>query len=103
MSAISFTALGPDKNDSLQILTQKALAANTAAIGVGGSIRVANGAAQNGLACFCIIPNSDAVFAVLTGNAVGQVGKTCPAGIPIYGLFTAFTLTSGDVTAYLLP
>lgn len=45
----------------------------------------------------------EAVLAALTGNltnASGLVGKTLPAGIAIYGRFSAVQLAAGTVIAY---
>lgn len=45
----------------------------------------------------------EAVIAALTSNLESDtdlVGKTLPAGLPIYGAFTSLTLTSGTVIAY---
>lgn len=55
---------------------------------------------------YCIMPVADTVFATLTGvtgfSVTGKTGRTCPAGIPIYGRFSTVTLTSGEVDVYEL-
>lgn len=53
---------------------------------------------------FCAIQTlTDTVFALITntlgsGDAITAI--TIPAGVTLYGRFTAFTLTSGAVCAY---
>ena len=52
---------------------------------------------------FTFMPLTDTVFTTLTEtNWEGgtHVGDTFPAGIPIYGNFTAITLASGSGIAY---
>lgn len=53
---------------------------------------------------FCAITTlATTVFALLTDStATGDtlVGASIPAGVTLYGNFTAFTLTSGAVRAY---
>jgi hypothetical protein len=99
MSAIAFPTLNPDKNDAVAQLLQKMLQASAVALGDYGSIRV-NDTVTHGGVFRCIIPNTDCVFSALVGNITGGTGVTWTAGVPIYGIFTTFTLTSGEVTAY---
>lgn len=51
-----------------------------------------------------ILVIEEAVIAAQTSNLANGnslVGKTLPAGLVIYGLFTALQLTSGTVIAYV--
>jgi len=71
-------------------------------IGAYGSTYINDTAANTGK-WYCIIPNTDAKFTLLTdANRDGDTleGDTFPAGYPIYGAFTAITLASGSVVAY---
>lgn len=43
---------------------------------------------------------SDAVFTLLTGSVTGYASITIPAGVTLFGSFTAITLASGSVVAY---
>lgn len=104
MSSIKHTEIFPTDLDPAQILLQKTLTANGAAIGAGGSQRIVGaGDTTAGKVVFCIVPSQDTVWGAATGNAVGQVGPTQYAGIPIYGIFTSITQSSGDATYYFLP
>src|SRR4051812_43135065 len=100
MSAISNTQLGPQTADSLQILTQKLLAANAGALGAGGSARYEDAGVAHPINAFCIVPIVDTVFTALVGTAAGETGVTQPAGIPLFGVFTNVTLTSGKIRVY---
>lgn len=60
--------------------------------------------AHANLQCFAITFVTDTVFTTLTGlsgDAVASV--TFPAGLTIYGNFTAITLASGSVVFYQTP
>lgn len=60
--------------------------------------------AHTGLACFAITILSDVVFTTLTGmSGDALTAVTFPAGITIYGNFTAVTLASGSAVLYLTP
>ncbi len=52
---------------------------------------------------FMFMPLTDTVFTTLTETnweGASHIGDTFPAGIPIYGDFTAITLASGSGLAY---
>lgn len=58
----------------------------------------------SGKSWHAILVVEEAVIAAIEGNLTGVsnlVGKTLPAGLPLYGSFTSITLTSGTVIAYL--
>lgn len=103
MARKSYSDPCPDENDGSQHLLQKLGCMNAGALGGGGSIRVTDTTLRSGINCFCIVPQTDTVFTTLTGNCTGGTGVTWKAGIPVWGLFTAVQLTSGDATLYLLP
>lgn len=57
--------------------------------------------ALTGLKCFAITCVTETVFAVLTGWSGDAVtGFTFPAGLTIWGNFSALTLTSGTIIIY---
>jgi hypothetical protein len=71
--------------------------------GQAGSVNESGTTAITGDFCAIQILN-DAVFSLITdslasGDAITTL--TLPAGLVIYGKFTAFTLTSGAVRAYM--
>jgi hypothetical protein len=72
---------------------------NAVYIGAQGSTFVNGTSAQTGQ-WKAIQVVSNAVFSSLTGNVSGLTGATIPAGTTIYGIITAFTLSSGSVLAY---
>lgn len=72
------------------------------AFGEAGSVNETSTTAVTGDFCAIQILN-DAVFSLLTdalatGDAITSI--TIPAGITLFGKFSAFTLTSGAVKAY---
>lgn len=70
--------------------------------GLNGSQRVADTSPRTGVfsAIYC---NTATTFATLTGTYSGTVtGISHAAGKWIYGVFTAVTLTSGDIDLYNL-
>jgi hypothetical protein len=56
---------------------------------------------------YCIVPVADVVFSTLTGANFAVTGSlpgtTFPAGIPIFGDFSAITLASGRALIYSRP
>lgn len=93
-----FPALNKVNTDDTYIMlsggTTQKLVTNTAA-----------NAAPTGQTWYCVTPIADTVFTTLTGtNFTGTVsGVTFPAGVPIFGDFSTFTLASGKVMAYSRP
>lgn len=60
--------------------------------------------AHTGLSCFAFTVLSDAVFTTLTGMSGDTIGgATFPAGVTIFGNFTAITLASGSIIIYQGP
>ena len=86
-----------------QIYAQQMLARPA---GGDGLLTISDTTARTGLNVYAITPVTDTVFAVLTGatgfTVTGKTGRTCPAGIPIFGRFTAITLTSGEIDCNIL-
>lgn len=73
-------------------------------VGHNGTTFISDTAAHTG-AWGLIIPIENTVFALLTDNGLDGntiIGETIPANFPLYGKFTAITLTSGACVAYKL-
>ncbi len=74
--------------------------------GGSGLLTISDTEARTGLNVYCITPVTDTVFNTLTGatgfSVTGKTGRVCPAGIPIFGRFTAITLSYGEVDCNLL-
>jgi hypothetical protein len=91
----------PQAGDSLETLLARVARGLALATGAYGTDYVSNTDAKTG-AWFCIYIDSAAVFSLLTmDNDTGTMtGVTHPAGKYLFGQVSAFTLTSGTVTAY---
>jgi len=100
MPLINYLTHKPDTNDSLNILTQKIADQHAIARGEYGSDYVSGTGANTGQMWGAFLCVTAATFSVLTGNAAGLTGVAIPAGTTFYGMFSAFTLTSGSVLAY---
>ena len=82
------------------ILANKAAVALESGLGACGGQAILNTAVTTGnFVAIAIITNT--VFATLTGSISGVNGTiTFPAGMTLFGTFTAITLSSGKVIAY---
>ena len=73
-------------------------------LGQGKVLTETGTTAHTGLDVYAIQVLSDATFTTLTenghANTDAMTGFAIPAGITLYGEFTAFTLTLGKVRAY---
>jgi hypothetical protein len=73
-------------------------------LGADGSKRITTTDATTpdvGKVFIAIQVSEDAVFTTLTGNMANSAGLTLLAGTIVYGRFTAITLASGKVIAYM--
>jgi hypothetical protein len=73
--------------------------------GGSGLTGIATTTPATGLDCYALVCLTDTVFATLTPttgfSCTGITGVTQPAGTTIFGSYTAITLTSGSIHAYL--
>jgi hypothetical protein len=75
---------------------------NAPSLGLNGSTLFTDTTARTG-SWFAITVIADAVFTLLTDATRGGTAlaaDTFPAGVTIYGQFTAITLASGKIIAY---
>lgn len=85
----------PESTDS-----EKQLLAKLACAGLYGFVHTTSTSPVVGSFC-AIVANVDSVLASVTEpNSTGTTNITLKAGAPLFGQFSSFTLTSGEVTAY---
>lgn len=97
---VTLDTLRPTTSDSNKILLERIAEAQSRGLVELGSFYISAGeSGEGGQSYSSFTPQVATVFATLTGMGGSWAGKTFAAGVPVNGIFTAITVTSGAIVA----